>query len=71
MIKSEKWISKNVYEHPAKHRAGTYGHVILSSVDIYYMHNEYTALTCPQIWAAGIHKKEEIENDEKIKGRSN
>jgi len=58
----DKWKSIGLYEHPAKHHAGTYGNVALSSAGVYYLRVGSVAMSCPQEWAAKIHKE---EGDEK------
>jgi len=48
-----------LYEHPAKHRVGTYGNVVLSSVGVYSLRVGYATMSCPQDWAAKIHTEED------------
>ena len=54
----EKWKSKGLYEHPAKHQAGTFGYIGQSQVGIYYLMVGGSRMSCPQDWAAKIHAEE-------------
>ncbi len=54
----EKWKSIGLYEHPAKHQAGVYGNIILSSAGVYALKVGGSHMSCPQDWAAGIHAEE-------------
>jgi len=54
----EKWKSTGLYEHPAKHQAGTFGNITLSSAGIYALRVGGSSMSCPQDWAAGIHAEE-------------
>jgi len=54
----DKWISTGLYEHPAKHQAGTYGNVVLSTAGIYALRRGGSQMSCPQDWAAAIHAEE-------------
>ena len=56
------WQSIGLYEHPAKHQAGTYGKVVLSPAGVYCMQVGGSIMSCPQEWAAKIHHN---EGDEK------
>jgi hypothetical protein len=53
------WKSKQMYEHPAKHRRGTFGIVELSTAGIYVLKVGGGRMSCPQGWAAKIHKAEQ------------
>jgi hypothetical protein len=53
-----KWKSKEIYEHPAKHQAGTVGNVVLSTAGVYCLRVGASTMSCPQDWAAKIHKEE-------------
>jgi len=52
------WKSTGIYEHPAKHQAGTYGNVYRHTTGIYTLQVGGAMLPCPQDWAAGIEKSE-------------
>jgi len=54
----DKWKSTGLYEHPVKHRAGTYGNVVLSTGGIYALRIGGATMSCPQDWAAAIHAEE-------------
>ena len=54
----EKWKSTGLYEHPAKHQAGTFGYIGQSQVGIYYLMVGGSRMSCPQDWAAKIHAEE-------------
>ncbi|MBA7522197.1 hypothetical protein ES705_14323 [subsurface metagenome] len=54
----EKWVSMGMYEHPAKHRMGTYGYVILSQAGVYCLRVGGTFMSCSQTWAVKIHYDE-------------
>lgn len=58
----DKWKSIGLYEHPAKHQAGTYGNVVLSTAGVYALRVGGSSMSCPQDWAAKIHND---EGDEK------
>ena len=51
------WKSIGLYEHPEKHRAGTYGNVVLSTAGVYAFRVGGLQMSCPQDWAAKIHKQ--------------
>ena len=55
---ADAWKSIGLYEHPAKHQTGTYGNVVLSAVGIYALRVGGSTMSCPQDWAAKIHKEE-------------
>jgi len=55
---TDKWKSIGLYEHPAKHMAGTYGNVVLSTAGIYALRVGSSTMSCPQDWAAAIHAEE-------------
>jgi S-formylglutathione hydrolase FrmB len=57
MVK-EAWTSQGLYEHPAKHNAGTYGKIVLHNSGIYGFMVGGVHMSCPQDWAAGIHAEE-------------
>jgi len=59
---TEEWKSIGLYEHQAKHQAGTYGRVCLSSAGVYYFQVGSSRMSCPQNWASKIHHD---EGDEK------
>ena len=54
----KQWESKGLHEHPAKHRAGIYGKVVLSQSGIYCLQVGGGYMSCPQDWAAKIHHDE-------------
>ena len=43
--KKMEWKSIGLYEHPAKHQAGTYGNVVLSPAGVYAMRAGTMVLT--------------------------
>ncbi len=53
-----QWKSEGLYEHPAKHRRGEYGNVVLSDAGVYGLMVGNTWLSCPPGWAARIHAEE-------------
>lgn len=53
-----QWKSIEIYEHPAKHQAGTYGNIVLSTAGVYCMQVGGSTMSCPQDWAAAIHAEE-------------
>lgn len=53
------WKSKQLHEHPAKHRRGTYGYVVQSSTGTYALRVGGLTMSCPQDWAARIHEEED------------
>lgn len=55
---ADKWKSTGLYEHPAKHQAGVYGNVVLSSAGVYGLRVGGSSMSCPQDWAAAIHADE-------------
>lgn len=55
-----------MYEHPAKHQAGTYGNVVLSTAGVYALRVGGSQMSCPQDWAAKIHKEEGDEKESAI-----
>lgn len=55
---AEKWESVGLYEHPAKHQAGVYGNVVLSTAGVYALRVGGGNMSCPQEWAAAIHAEE-------------
>lgn len=59
---TDQWESSGLYEHPAKHQAGTYGHVVLSTAGIYALRVGATIMSCPQAWAAAIHADETTQS---------
>lgn len=54
----DAWKSIGLYEHPAKHQAGTSGNVVLSPAGIYCLRVGGSTMSCPQGWAAAIHAEE-------------
>lgn len=56
------WTSTGIYEHPAKHQAGTCGQIVQHDSGIYQLKVGGSHMSCPQDWAAKIHK-EETSND--------
>lgn len=62
----DQWKSIGLYEHPAKHQAGTYGNVVLSTAGVYAMRVGGGTMSCPQGWAAKIHKEEGDEKESAI-----
>jgi hypothetical protein len=48
-----------MYEHPAKHRRGICGIIELSEAGVYVLKVGGCRMSCPQDWAAKIHKTEE------------
>ena len=61
-----KWESIGLYEHPAKHQAGTFGSVALSRAGVYCLRVGAATMSCPQEWAAKIHKEEADEKESAI-----
>lgn len=61
-----EWKSIGLYEHPAKHRAGTFGNVVLSTAGVYALRVGGLQMSCPQDWAAKIHKEEGDEKEATI-----
>ena len=55
------WKSKQLHEHPAKHQRGTCGYIVLSGAGVYAMRVGGSTMSCPQDWAAKIHKAEQDE----------
>lgn len=60
---AKRWESKRLYEHPAKHQAGTYGRIVLYDSGVYDLQVGGSHMSCPQDWATRIHA-EEGEPDE-------
>ena len=60
------WKSIGLYEHPAKHQAGTYGNVALSTAGVYCLRVGAATMSCPQDWATKIHKDEGDEKESSI-----
>lgn len=52
------WESKELHEHPALHRKGRYGKVVLSVAGVYCMVVGGGYMSCPQDWAARVHATE-------------
>jgi len=65
-IMKTKWKSIGLYEHPAKHQAGTFGNVCLSSAGVYCLQVGSSIMSCPPGWAAKIHKEEGDEKESAI-----
>lgn len=63
---ADKWKSIGLYEHPAKHQAGVYGNVALSPAGVYVLRAGGSYMSCPQDWAAKIHKEEGDEKESAI-----
>lgn len=57
------WKSIGLYEHPAKHNAGTFGNIILSDAGVYALKVGGSHMSCPQDWAAKIHHDEAEEKE--------
>ena len=62
----DQWKSIGLYEHPAKHQAGTYGNVVLSTAGVYALRVGGSQMSCPQDWASKIHKEEGDEKESAI-----
>ena len=54
----DKWKSTGLYEHPAKHQAGVYGNIKLSTAGVYALQVGASTMSCPQDWATAIHAEE-------------
>ena len=54
-----KWQSSRLHQHPAPHRAGTYGNIALSPAGVYVLRVGGSYMSCPQDWAARIHYEEQ------------
>lgn len=63
---NEQWKSIGLYEHPAKHQSGTYGNIVLSRAGVYVLRVGGSHMSCPQGWAAKIHKDEGDEKESAI-----
>lgn len=63
---ADAWKSIGLYEHPAKHQKGVYGNVALSPAGVYVLRVGGTYMSCPQDWAAKIHKEEGDEKESAI-----
>jgi len=63
---ADTWKSIGLYEHPAKHQAGVYGNVALSPAGVYVLRVGSSYMSCPQGWAAKIHKEEGDEKESAI-----
>jgi len=63
---SDQFKSIGLYEHPAKHQKGTYGNVVLSPAGVYCLKVGFSTMSCPQGWAAKIHKEEADEKESAI-----
>lgn len=57
-MQNPKWQSKKIYEHPAEHQKGRMGQIALSQVGVYFLQVGSSHMSCPQDWAAKIHKEE-------------
>lgn len=62
-MRKHKWKSKKLYQHPAKHQAGTHGYVTLSEADVYALQVGRGFVPCPQVWASKIHAEETQGDD--------
>ena len=56
-----QWKSKQLYEHPAGVSRGTCGIIELSKAGVYVLKVGGGRMSCPQDWAAKIHKAEQDE----------
>lgn len=63
---ADAWKSIGLYEHPAKHQKGVYGNIALSPAGVYVLRVGGTYMSCPQEWAAKIHKEEGDEKESAI-----
>lgn len=54
-----QWKSKQLHEHPAKHQRSTCGIIELSKAGVYVLKVGGGRMSCPQDWAAKIHKAEQ------------
>ena len=63
---ADQWKSIGLYEHPAKHQAGTFGNVVLSPAGVYGLRVGVSFMSGPQDWAAKIHKDEVDEKESAI-----
>jgi hypothetical protein len=63
---ADAWKSIGLYEHQAKHQAGVYGNVVLSSAGVYCLRVGGSTMSCPQDWAAKIHHDEGDEKESAI-----
>jgi len=61
-----QWKSIGLYEHPAKHQAGTYDNVVLSTAGVYALRVGSSTMSCPQDWAAKIHNDEGGEKESAV-----
>lgn len=59
----DKWKSIGLYEHPIN---GTYGNIVLSTAGIYALRSGGSQMSCPQDWAAKIHKDEGDEKESSV-----
>jgi hypothetical protein len=57
----DEWKSKQLHEHPARHQKGTCGYIVLGKAGVYAMRVGGSMMSCPQDWAAKIHKTEQDE----------
>lgn len=62
----DQWKSIGLYEHPAKHQAGRFGNVVLSTAGVYALRVGASTMSCPQDWAAKIHHDEGDEKESAI-----
>jgi hypothetical protein len=63
---ADQWKSIGLYEHPARHNAGVYGNIVLSTAGVYALRVGGSTMSCPQDWAAKIHKDEGDEKESAI-----
>lgn len=63
---NDAWKSIGLYEHPAKHQAGTFGNVVKSTAGIYCLRVGGGNMSCPQDWATKIHHDEGDERESAI-----
>ena len=52
------WQSSKTYQHPAKHRVGTYGQLCRLKSGVYVLRVGSTYINCPQDWASKIEHEE-------------
>lgn len=60
------WKSKNLYKHPNIPGPSLYGYVVQNSTETYALRVGGLTMSCPQDWAALIHK---TEQDQTTMGR--
>jgi hypothetical protein len=65
----DSWHSKKLYEHPSKDFRGISGFVEMSTTGAYRLRVGASRYSCPQDWAAKIHKSEQDEESDPQIGR--